>query len=309
MIKKAIIVNNLVKKYGNLVAVNDVSFEVESGSIFAFLGTNGAGKSTTIGCITTTNSIDGGEILVNGFKVGTDDDAIRKEIGVVFQISILDDLLTVRENIVTRAAFYNLGSETDSRINELSKTLQMESFIDQRYGTLSGGQKRRADIARALVHKPRILFLDEPTAGLDPASREKVWQTIYDLQSKTGLTVFLTTHYMEETEKSSQVYLINKGVVVASGTPQYLRSKYSKDQLKIVPADINAFQAELRKQGVKYSRKDETIIIDVKSSKQAMIMLKKYEKTIDDFEFIHGKMDDVFLELTDANDINKESTK
>ena len=294
---KAITVSNLVKKYGNLTAVNGISFEVEKGKVFAFLGTNGSGKSTTIGCITTINKINSGEITVNGQKIGQDDDAIRKQIGVVFQASLLDDLLTVRENIASRASFYNIKN-IKSRVEELSKTLGMDSFLDQRYGTLSGGQKRRADIARALVHKPSILFLDEPTAGLDPASRENVWQTVYDLQTKAGLTVFLTTHYMEETERADFVYVINNGNYVASGTPQQLRADFSKDQLKLVGVRQKELIASLTKDKVNFVIKNDAIIVNVDSSKIAMGLLKKYELVIKDFEFVHGNMDDVFLELT-----------
>ncbi len=304
---KAIIVKNLVKKYGDLTAVNDISFEVEKGQVFAFLGTNGSGKSTTIGCITTTNSINSGSIMVNGHDVSQDDNYIRREIGVVFQSSLLDDLLTVRENIASRAAFYNLGKEIPGRIIELSKTLGLDSFLDQRYGTLSGGQKRRADIARALVHRPSILFLDEPTAGLDPASRENVWQTVYELQKTTGLTVFLTTHYMEETERADFVYVINKGTYVASGTPQQLRADFSKDQLKLVGVNQKELKAKLAHDKVEFVAKNDAVIINVKSSMVAMKLLKKYEDLIKDFEFVHGNMDDVFLELTKNNHSGEEA--
>lgn len=299
---RAITVKKLVKAYGSLAAVDDISFEVETGSVFAFLGTNGAGKSTTIGCITTTHNITSGEITVNGHTVGQDDDAIRREIGVVFQASLLDDLLTVRENLASRAAFYKLGVATPARITELAKTLGIDSFLDQRYGTLSGGQKRRADIARALIHKPNILFLDEPTAGLDPSSREQVWQTIYDLQAATNLTVFLTTHYMEETERADQVYVIDKGAVVAHGTPAGLRADFSKDQLRLTAVRQEDLIAILSKDKVPHAVKNDTVLINAGSGKAALQLLKKYEIYIKDFEFVHGNMDDVFLALTENHD-------
>ncbi len=308
MKEKAIIVQNLTKNYGDLIAVNDISFEVEKGTVFAFLGVNGAGKSTTIGCITTTNSITSGKIFINNLEVGKDNNKINKEIGVVFQTSLLDDLLTVRENIITRAAFYKLGQKLKPRLEELTKSLEMELFIDQRYGTLSGGQKRRVDIARALIHQPSILFLDEPTSGLDPSSRKNVWDAIYGLQKRTGLTVFLTTHYMEETEKANMVYLIEKGEIVANGTPQSLRAKYSRDQLKLVSSDNKSLLKRLNNKNLKYRIKDETVIVDIASSSDALSFLKANEKVISDFEFIHGKMDDVFLELTNNNE-NKEVKK
>ncbi len=295
----AIVVKKLVKKYGSITAVSGISFEVASGSVFAFLGANGAGKSTTIGCITTTHAPSSGKIVVNGHQIGRDNDAIRQEIGVVFQSSLLDDLLTVRENLSSRAAFYAIGSATNARIAELTKTLGLESFLDQRYGTLSGGQKRRADIARALVHKPNILFLDEPTAGLDPKSREAVWSTIHDLQTATNLTVFLTTHYMEETEHASKVYVIDKGTIVAHGTPQSLRADFSKTQLRLVALDQARLMADLRHQKLTFTVKHDTILVDALSAKAAITLLKQHEAAIKDFEFVHGNMDDVFLELTD----------
>lgn len=294
---QAIKVNNLVKKYGSTIAVNNISFNVDAGSIFAFLGANGAGKSTTIDCITTTQNFDSGQIFVNGRKIGLNDDDTRREIGVVFQTSILDDLLSVKENLLSRAAFYKLGKNVLPKIEELAKTLDMKSFINQRYGTLSGGQKRRADIARALIHGPNILFLDEPTAGLDPASREQVWQTVYSMQADIGLTVFLTTHYMEETEKADLVYVIDKGRVVAKGNPANLRAEFSQNLLKIIAINQKKLISQLREKNIRYFVKNENISISVDTSKIALTLLKKYESNIKDFEFIHGNMDDVFLNL------------
>jgi multidrug/hemolysin transport system ATP-binding protein len=294
----AVVVENLVKKYGSLVAVANISFEVEQGSVFAFLGTNGAGKSTTIGCITTITGLTSGKILVNGNLVNHDNDAIRNQIGVVFQNSLLDPLLSVRENLESRAAFYRLGKTSHDRISDLAKRIDLESFLDRRYGLLSDGQKRRVDVARALIHKPSILFLDEPTAGLDPQSREKVWQTIYELQSITKLTVFLTTHYMEETERANMVYVIDKGKIVAHGTPQTLRATFSKNQLHLVGVNQSELLSNLHKENISFTLKEEGVVIDVKSGKEAIQILKKYEPNIKDFEFQHGNMDEVFLELT-----------
>ncbi len=297
----AIIVKNLIKKYDSFTAVDNISFEIMQGSVFAFLGTNGAGKSTTIGCLTTITDISSGEIIINGHTVGQHNDAIRNDIGVVFQSSLLDPLLTVRENLASRAAFYNLGKATAGRIGELAEAIDLESFLDRRYGSLSGGQKRRADIARALLHQPSILFLDEPTAGLDPQSREKVWQTIYTLQASNKLTVFLTTHYMEETERADKVYVIDKGVVVAHGTPQSLRATFSKNQLRLVGVRHDELVNALRKEDVHFTHNADTIIVDVKSGKEALRLLKSHELNIKDFEFQHGNMDDVFLALTGSD--------
>ena len=294
----AIKVKNLQKIYGNVSAVNDISFEVKRGSVFAFLGTNGAGKSTTISCLTTTTAPTNGEIIINGKVIGKDDNHIREDIGVVFQSSLLDPTLTVRENLEYRATFYGLGKKSAERIKELSDLIDLGSFIDRPYGPLSGGQKRRADIARALLHNPSILFLDEPTAGLDPKSREQVWQTIYQLQTSIGLTVFLTTHYMEETERADDVYVINKGKKIASGTPQTLRAGFSQNELRVVASDGARLEKRLKADGVAYELRQDAYIIATPDSVSAFQILKKYEGEYTDFEFRHGNMDDVFLALT-----------
>ncbi len=294
----AIKVKNLQKKYGNVSAVNDISFEVKRGSVFAFLGTNGAGKSTTISCLTTTTAPTNGEIIINGKVIGKDDNHIREDIGVVFQSSLLDPTLTVRENLEYRATFYGLGKKSAERIKELSDLIDLGSFIDRPYGPLSGGQKRRADIARALLHNPSILFLDEPTAGLDPKSREQVWQTIYQLQTSIGLTVFLTTHYMEETERADDVYVINKGKKIASGTPQTLRAGFSQNELRVVASDGARLEKRLNADGVAHELRQDAYIIATPDSVSAFQILKKYEGEYTDFEFRHGNMDDVFLALT-----------
>lgn len=294
----AISVKNLQKKYGNVSAVNDISFEVRKGSVFAFLGTNGAGKSTTISCLTTTTAPSHGEIIINGKTIGKDDSQIREDIGVVFQSSLLDPTLTVRENLQYRATFYGLSSKTNDRIKELSDLIDLDSFIDRPYGPLSGGQKRRADIARALLHNPSILFLDEPTAGLDPKSREQVWQTIYQLQSTIGLTVFLTTHYMEETERADDVYVISKGKKIASGTPQALRASFSQNELRVTASNTTSFQELLSVDAVEHEVQQGTYVIATPDSATAFEILKKYEGQYTDFEFRHGNMDDVFLALT-----------
>lgn len=293
-------VRNLHKQYGKVNAVNDISFEVKRGSVFAFLGTNGAGKSTTISCLTTATAPSGGEIVINGKTIGKDDDRIREDIGVVFQSSLLDPTLTVRENLEYRATFYGLGKKSNERIKELSGLIDLKSFIDRRYGTLSGGQKRRVDIARALLHNPSILFLDEPTAGLDPKSREQVWQTIFQLKSSTGLTVFLTTHYMEETERADDVYVINKGKKIASGTPQMLRANFSQNELRVIASDNRRLQKLLKIDGVPHEVHQDTCIIRTPDSATAFRILKKYEGEYIDFEFRHGNMDDVFLALTES---------
>lgn len=275
-----IIVEKLTKRYRETTAVDDVSFEVPPSSVFAFLGTNGAGKSTTINCLTTVLEPTAGTLTVADHDVLTQGDGVRRAIGVVFQESLLDNVLTVRENLALRALPYlPTKAAIDERIGTLSRLVELDDFIDRRYGKLSGGQRRRADIARALVHDPRILFLDEPTTGLDPASRKVIWQTIHELRDRTGLTVFLTTHYMEETEESDRVCIIDKGKLIADGTPSELRARHSSSILTLTTA----------------AGTEERPVAD---AAEARSLLTQLGDEVLDFEFRHGRMDDVFLALT-----------
>lgn len=276
----AIEVHGLRKQYGSLTAVDDVSFQVPEGAVFAFLGTNGAGKSTTIGCLTTVVRPTAGTLMVAGEDVATGGDAVRRRIGVVFQDSLLDAKLSVRENLAVRARPYiSDRAKVRDRITELADLVELEEILDRRYGTLSGGQRRRVDIARALLHDPRVLFLDEPTTGLDPASRRVVWHSIHELRERTGLTVFLTTHYMDETEEADRVCVIDHGKLIADGTPGELRSKYSSSVLTLTTAT-----------GV-----EEVAVPDAAAARH--ILVERGDGVLD-FEFRHGRMDDVFLALT-----------
>ncbi len=280
MTSAAVSAAGLTKRYRDVVAVDDVSFEVEQGSVFAFLGTNGAGKSTTISCLTTVIPFDAGTLSVSGHDVVRDGDAVRRSIGVVFQDSLLDGALTVRENLATRARPYLADrAAIGERIARLSELIELDEFLDRRYGKLSGGQRRRVDIARALVHDPSILFLDEPTTGLDPASRQVVWNSIHELRERTGLTVFLTTHYMEETEEADRVCIIDHGRVVAEGSPADLRAQHSSSVLTLATSAG-------------------TERIPVPDATAARRIIAERGEAILDFEFRHGRMDDVFLALT-----------
>lgn len=273
-------VDGLTKRYKDLVAVDDVSFEVPAGSAFAFLGTNGAGKSTTIGCLTTVTGFDAGTLTVGGHDVAREGEAVRRAIGVVFQDPLLDAQLSVRENLSVRARPYlATRAEVRSRIEHLVDLLDLGDFADQRYGKLSGGQRRRVDIARALVHDPQIVFLDEPTTGLDPASRRLVWESIHELRERTGLTVFLTTHYMEETEEADRVCVIDHGRLIAQGSPAELRARHSSSILTLTTA-----------KGVER--------LAVEDAAEARRILADRGDAVLDFEFRHGTMDDVFLALT-----------
>ena len=232
-------VSDLKKRYGNVEAVKGIDFYVNEGELFAFLGPNGAGKTTTIDILCTLLKPDKGRVRINNYVLGEQDDKIRKNIGVVFQDSILDNLLTVKENMYTRGSFYGLSSkELAAAVEKASKAAGVENFISRPYGKLSGGQRRRADIARALVNTPKILFLDEPTTGLDPQTRKSVWNTIRDLQQGTEMTVFLTTYYMEEAANADYVAIIDNGLISAKGTPAELMAKYSTDTLRLVPTGV-----------------------------------------------------------------------
>ena len=296
---KIIEVHGLSKTFGDLQAVKGIDFYVESGKLFAFLGPNGAGKSTTIDMICTLLKPDSGKAFINGFGLGTEDQDIRESIGVVFQESLLDPLLTVRENLLTRARFYKIPrSELKERVEKAAISADVMDFIDRPYGKLSGGQRRRADIARALVNTPKILFLDEPTTGLDPQTRRSVWETIAHLQKESGLTVFLTTHYMEEAASADYIVIIDDGRIVAKGTPFALRNTYSSDALKIEPSDRTALISLLQEHDIPYTEKNELITIKLSGTEEAFSILKLTEPLIHRFEVQHGTMDDVFINIT-----------
>ncbi len=292
-------VRRLVKKYGDVLAVDEITFDVEEGTLFAFLGPNGAGKSSTINSICTTAEITGGSVKVAGYDSEKEGASVRKNIGTVFQESVLDDLLTVRENLETRASLYGLAySETKKRIDEVSEAVSITDILGRRYGKLSGGQKRRTDIARGLVHRPKVLFLDEPTTGLDPQTRLRVWETVTGLQKKTGMTVFMTTHYMEEAAGADMVAIIDKGRIAAQGTPEELRLKYSSDYLKIQAKDRQKLESALKETGTEYKTDRELVIVKLSSSMEALGLLKKIEKLVFQFEVVRGNMDDVFMAVT-----------
>ncbi|GAA1843274.1 ABC transporter ATP-binding protein [Microbacterium koreense] len=295
----AIVVENLVKTYRAVRAVDDVSFEVSDGAAFAFLGSNGAGKSTTIACLTTLRAFDSGSVRVGGYDVRTAGEDVRRTIGVVFQDSLMDDALTVRENLRFRASLMHLDRvRTNARIAELSELIELDEFLDRPYGKLSGGQRRRADIARALIHEPRIVFLDEPTAGLDPASRIAVWRTIQTLRIQNGLTVFLTTHYMEETEEADDVCIVDAGRIVARGTPRQLRARYSRSILTVTSSDPAGLGDLARRDGLEVTTDGALVRLTVPDATVARTLLAAHGDSVRDFEFRHGRMDDVFLAVT-----------
>ena len=291
-------VNRLIKNYKEVEAVRDISFTVEEGSFFAFLGINGAGKSTTINILCTVLEKTSGAVTVGGFDLDRDPYKIKDLIGIVFQGSVLDKQLTVRENLASRAAYYGLGrSEIKARIAQLSETFELQDILNRRFERLSGGQKRRVDIARALINRPKILFLDEPTTGLDPMTRVKVWEVIHKLRRETGLTVFLTTHYMEETALCDKVVIIDSGKIAAVGTPHELKQQYAGSRLLWYTPQSDEAEKLLKEEGVDAEYRIDCYHIALESSEQATALLKKYD-AVKDYEFIKGNMDDVFLAVT-----------
>ena len=301
----AISVRDFHKWYGRVEAVKGISFDVDDGAFFALLGVNGAGKSTTINCLTTLLRPTSGKIEVAGYTLGRDNDHIRDHIGVVFQSPLLDPLLTVKENLALRGRLHHMTpAKQNNRISELTDLLNLGSFVNRRYGRLSGGQKRRADIARALLHEPDVVFLDEPTSGLDPQSREQVWEAILDVREHAGMTVLLTTHYMEETERADAVCIIDQGEIIAEGTPAALRRRYSSSELTfrtsrpyLVRRRLHALHVDTT--APEPSRAD-MLNVRVGSTREAKMILDVLWADIEDFEYRHGSMNDVFLNLTEG---------
>jgi len=288
---------HLSKSYGSIQAVKDISLEVQEGELFAFLGPNGAGKSTTINVLCTLLNADSGQVEINGHALGQEDDLIRKDIGVVFQKSFLDNLLSVHENLRTRASFYGLSNETTKkRIDDLTKQLSLGEFIHRPYGKLSGGQRRRAEIARALVNHPRILFLDEPTTGLDPQTRHSIWTYIDELRHKHKMTIFLTTHYMEEAALCDRVCIIDHGQILQLDTPTQLRLRYAPTLLRL--KTTKDLQTQLETEGFTYTKTTEGYELVVPQSKDSLGVLNRLKDDYDHFEVLEGTMDTVFLALT-----------
>lgn len=291
-------VEQLVKQYGAVTAVDGVSFSVREGDLFAFLGPNGAGKTTTINIICTLLRKTSGRVTVDGLDVERQPEEVRRKIGVVFQNNVLDDLLTVRENLESRGELHGLsGKALRDRAGLVAERLGISDILSRRYGKLSGGQRRRVEVARALMSDPAILFLDEPTTGLDPQTRRKVWDIIRQLRSELHMTVFLTTHYMEEAGQADEVAIIDAGKIVAHGTPDALRERYSRDILRIMPQDREKVESALAGLGLTYNRQG-CIEVSVRDSMHALSILKQVEADIAGFEMVRGDMDDVFIAIT-----------
>lgn len=292
---KIIKISNLDKSYGEVQAVQNLSFEVRKGELFAFLGLNGAGKSTTISIMCGQLQKDGGRVEINGKDLDKDSDQIRRELGVVFQNSVLDKAISVYENLKIRASLYGIfGKDFEDRLEELKTPFELGEILKRPYGKLSGGQRRRVDVARALLHKPSILVLDEPTTGLDPQTRRAVWTEIENLQKTEGITVFLTTHYMEEAGEADYVVILDGGQISAEGTPLELKNKYAGDYVLLY--GVGEDQVKTLKKP--YEKIRDGYRVSVANTAESTALILQYPEIFTDYEIVKGKMDDVFLAVT-----------
>jgi len=290
----------LVKKYGDFTAVKGIDFSVKTGDLFAFLGENGAGKSTTINMLCTVLKKTSGEAWVCGHRLGHEDDKIRQDIGVVFQRSVLDRHLTVKENLMIRGSLYGLKwKDLYKKLSALEEYLELEDIYSKPMEKLSGGQVRRVDIARALVHSPKLLFLDEPTTGLDPKTRKDVWECMNSLRKEYGMTVFLTTHYMEETADADRVIILDRGEIKCADTPAELKTRYSSSRLIwYTPrnSESSTLLSKLNENAASVKYEGDHYIVPFKDG--GIEFIYKNRDVIKDYEIIKGSMDDVFLNLT-----------
>ena len=288
-------IEHLKKSFGDVKAVNDLSFNVRQGELFAFLGVNGAGKSTTISIICGQLDKDAGNVTVCGESIEHGLDKITRRLGVVFQNSVLDQALSVRDNLRSRAALYGInGADFKKRLAELAELLDFGDLLGRTVGKLSGGQRRRIDIARALVHKPEILILDEPTTGLDPQTRKLLWEVVSDLRKKENMTVFLTTHYMEEAADADYVIILDSGKIAAEGTPLALKNRYTGDFITI----YGLTDAQINELDMPHESLRDAIRVAVPDTAAATALIIKHPDFFRDYEITKGKMDDVFLAVT-----------
>jgi len=294
-LKNIIEIEHLSKTFKEVKAVQDLSFRVKEGELFAFLGVNGAGKSTTISIMCGQLAADAGSIVIDGIKAEEGMEQIKRKLGVVFQNSVLDKALSVKDNLKSRAALYGItGSEFRQRIAKLDELLHINELMNRTVGKLSGGQRRRVDIARALLHKPSILILDEPTTGLDPQTRKAVWDVVARLRKEEGMTVFLTTHYMEEAADADYVVILESGRIAAEGTPLDLKNTYTGDFITL----YNVSEEEVKGMGLSYEKIRDAFRVKVPDTAMATGLILEYPRLFRDYEITKGKMDDVFLSVT-----------
>jgi ABC-2 type transport system ATP-binding protein len=292
-------VRNFSKKFGDFTAVDNISFDVEQGTIFAFLGPNGAGKSTTINTLCTIQEKTEGTLKINGNDVSKQKDLVRKDIGIVFQDSTMDGKLTVEENLKLHCDFYKVPKlEMKERIDFVLDLVDIKSRKKSPVDSLSGGMKRRAEIARGLVHFPKVLFLDEPTTGLDPQTRASVWDYIHKLQKQKNITIFLTTHYMDEAEICNQVAIIDGGKIVAHDTPANLKKKYTSTTMKLKTNDTDSLKTYLTERSIKYSVDKDQVTIYATSTADVLNISNTFRESIEDIEINKGTLNDVFIAIT-----------
>ena len=288
-------IEHLNKRFAEVQAVRDLSFHVRPGELFAFLGVNGAGKSTTSSILCGQLAKDSGSVRVCGESIDGSMEHIARKLGVVFQNSVLDGALSVRDNLRSRAALYGItGAAFKARLAELAELLDFSSLLSRTVGKLSGGQRRRIDIARALLHRPEILILDEPTTGLDPQTRKLLWDVVQELRRRENLTVFLTTHYMEEAADADYVVILDSGAIAAEGTPLDLKNAYTGDFITLYGADAEA----LRPLGLPCEVLRGAVRVAVPDTAAATKLIVEHPELFTDYEITKGKMDDVFLAVT-----------
>ena len=291
-------IQHLYKSFGPVKAVQDLSFRVKEGELFAFLGVNGAGKSTTINILCGQLRKDNGSVKINGFEPTENPEKVKRALGVVFQNSVLDKALTVYENLESRAALYGIhGRAFQDRLQELSGMLGFGDLLRRTVGKLSGGQRRRIDIARALLHRPDILILDEPTTGLDPQTRKTLWDVVDNLRKTENMTVFLTTHYMEEAADADYVVILDSGKIAAEGTPLTLKNTYTGDFITLYQVS----EEEIRSFGRPYEALRDGYRVPVENTEEATQLILQHPAIFRDYEITKGKMDDVFLAVTGKN--------
>lgn len=293
--EQIISIDGLCKSFGDVKAVQNLSFQVKKGELFAFLGVNGAGKSTTISILCGQLAKDAGSVFVCGEDVEKGMEKICRKLGVVFQSSVLDKALTVRDNLQSRAALYGItGKEFKKRLAELASLLDFENLLNRTVGKLSGGQRRRIDIARAILHKPELLILDEPTTGLDPQTRKLLWDVVRNLRRTDGMTVLLTTHYMEEAADADYVVIIDSGKISAEGTPLELKNKYTGDFITL----YGISEDNINNLGLPFEKIRDAVRVSVPDTRAATQLILEHPELFSDYEITKGKMDDVFLAVT-----------
>ena len=292
-------VKNFTKAYGDFVAVDNITFDVEEGTIFAFLGPNGAGKSTTINTLCTIFEKTSGTLLIDGKDVSTKKSDVRSTIGVVFQDSTLDAKMTIEENLIMHSVFYNIPKkEVEERIQFVLKLVDLLGERKKLVSALSGGMKRRVEIARGLMHYPKVLFLDEPTTGLDPQTRAHIWEYIIKLQKERNITIFLTTHYMEEAEICNKIAIIDGGKIVAHDTPYALKKEFTRDKAFITTRNGAKLEELLAEYNLSYIKKEGYYKIDAENSERLLQVISHHKEDITDIEIKKGTFNDVFLEIT-----------